>query len=157
MPLRLHPYPWLQTSIFGPLTRSSCGEPQCWQNQLQGCGSLPHPLLPPPLSQLPVPFPRPPVPQHHQCQHARLNCLHMVAPESRPSRHLRPAQWQRTQVSRLQLLLTPMAVGAAEQGLEMCLNGNGSQRQRPFLTERERPLHPFPLQLLLAAVAAAIN
>ena len=25
------------------------------------------------------------------------------------------------------------------------------------LTEREQPLHPFPLQLLLAAVAATIN
>ena len=26
-----------------------------------------------------------------------------------------------------------------------------------ILTERERPLHPFPLQLLLGAVAAAVN
>ena len=40
---------------------------------------------------------------------------------------------------------------------EMCLNGNGSQRQWPSLTEREWPLHPFPLQLPLAAVAAAVN
>ena len=36
------------------------------------------------------------------------------------------------------------------------------QRQRvstatAVLTERERPLHPFPLQLLLGAVAAAVN
>ena len=36
------------------------------------------------------------------------------------------------------------------------------QRQRvsmatAVLTERERPLHPFPLQLPLGAVAAAVN
>ena len=47
--------------------------------------------------------------------------------------------------------------------IEMCLAARDiRQRQRvskatAILTEREWPLHPFPLQLPLAAVAAAVN